>query len=179
MGLSSYLEVCEIKGLRNCDSTVTILNFSFSNVNNHFLFYRKDLILDDMVNKNHLEQDVRQRVREVILKKHRHQGVKANKKKGSNPMSSFGSFAKKASSAGLSDLLKRSDSSQKTTAPNTLNTVTEEDRNNAEFPHLPSAVDLVGKEKESGANGDIQKSDSDPCLETVTQTAILSLMKIF
>lgn len=120
-----------------------------------------------MVNKNYLEQENRWRARDVILKKHRHQGVKSSKKKSSNPMSSFGSFAKKASSAGLSEMLKRSDSSQKTTAVKTLEPVTEVDKRDGEFPHLPSAVDLVGKEKESGVNGDIKKAESDPCLETV------------
>lgn len=115
------------------------------------LFHLEDLVLDDMVNKKYLEQDNRQRAREVILKKKRHQGVKSSKKKSST-MSSFGSFAKKASSAGLSEMLKRSDSSQKTTAPKTLEVVAE-DRNDGEFPHLPSAADLVGKEKESGQNG--------------------------
>lgn len=119
-----------------------------------------------MVNKNHLEQDNRQRAREVILKKHRHQGVKSSKKKSST-ISSFGSFAKKASSAGLSEMLKRSDSSQKTTAPKTLEVVAEDQRD-GEFRHLPSAADLVGKEKDSGQNGDVKRSDSDPGLETVT-----------
>lgn len=130
-----------------------------------------------MVNKNYLEQDNRQRARDVILKKHRHQGVKSSKKKSSNPMSSFGSFAKKASSAGLSEMLKRSDSSQKTTAPKNLEVVVE-DQNDGEFPHLPSAVDLVGKEKESGANGDVKRADSDTGLETVTQASVLSFIII-
>ena len=87
-------------------------------------------------------------------------------------MSSFGSFAKKASSAGLSEMLKRSDSSQKTTAPKNLEVVVE-DQKDGEFPHLPSAVDLVGKEKESGANGDVKRSDSDTGLETVTRATVL------
>ena len=144
-----------------------------SNVFVMTLFHLKDLVLDDMVNKNHLEQDNRQRAREILLKKHRHQGVKSSKKKSST-MSSFGSFAKKASSAGLSEMLKRSDSSQKTTAPKTLEVVAE-DRNDGGFPHLPSAADLVGKEKESGQNGDVKRSESDPGLETVTQAAVMSL----
>ena len=131
-----------------------------------------------MVNKSYLEQDNRLKVRDALLKKHRHQGVKASKKKSSGPMSSFGSFAKKASSAGLSEMLKRSDSSTKTTAPKTLEVVAEEDKRDGEYPHLPSAVDLVGKEKESGANGDIKRTDSDPGLETVRQATILSFMKI-
>ena len=140
------------------------------------LFHLKDLVLDDMVNKNHLEQDNRQRAREVILKRKRHQGVKSSKKKSST-MSSFGSFAKKASSAGLSEMLKRSDSSQKTTAPKTLEVVAE-DRTDGEFPHLPSAADLVGKEKESGQNGDVKRSESETGQETVTHTSVLSLIII-
>ena len=146
-----------------------------------FIYYclcLKDLVLDDMVNKNHLEQDIRLKVRDALLKKKRHQGVKTSKKKSSGPMSSFGSFAKKASSAGLSEMLKRSDSSHKTTAPKTLEVVTE-DKTDGEFPHLPSAVDLVGKERESGENGDIKRRDSDQGLEAVTQATVLSFTKLF
>ena len=139
-------------------------------------FHLKDLLLDDMVNKNYLEQDNRQRVREIILKKKRHQGVKSSKKKSST-MSSFGSFAKKASSAGLSEMLKRSESTPKTTAPKTLEVVAE-DYKDGEFPHLPSAADLVGKEKESGQNGVVKRSESDPGPETVTRAAVLSLILI-
>lgn len=126
-----------------------------------------DLVLDDLVNKNQLDQDNRQQVRDAILKKKRHQGNKTTKKKNSNPISSFGSFAKKGSSAGFGDMFKRSDSSHKTTAPKNLEVVNEEDRYDGEFPHLPSAADLVGKGKESGVNGDagLNKIDSETCLE--------------
>ena len=132
----------------------------------------KDLVLDDMVNKNHLEQDSRQRARDVLLKKHRHQGYKAPKKSKSNPMSSFGSFAKKTSLAGI----KRSDSSQKATADKNLEVQIDADQNDGEFPHLPSAVDLVGKEKESGANGDacLQRADSDTCLTVTLKLCVQS-----
>ena len=123
-----------------------------------------------MVNKNNLEQDNRQRVRDAILKKHRHQGNKTAKKKTSNPMSSFGSFAKKGSSSAFSEMFKRSDSSQKTTPPKNLDVVNEVDEADGEFPHLPSAVDLVGKGKDKDTNGDacLHRTDSDTCLETVT-----------
>lgn len=126
-----------------------------------------DLVLDDLVNKNQLDQDNRQQVRDAILKKKRHQGNKTQKKKSSNPMSSFGSFAKKSSTAGFTDMFKRSDSSQKTTAPKNLEVVNEVDTNDGEFPHLPSAADLVGKGKESGVNGNagLDQTDSETCLE--------------
>lgn len=119
-----------------------------------------------MVNKNHLDQDCRQRAKEVLLKKHRHQGNPRSSKKSKSGMSSFGSFAKKASSAGLSDLLKRSDSTPKTTAlaPPKLEEVNEKGQD-GDFPHLPSAVDLVGKQKESDARDEIPRSDSDVCVE--------------
>ena len=128
------------------------------------------------MNKNQLDQDNRQQVRDAILKKKRHQGNKTTKKKNSNPISSFGSFAKKGSSAGFGDMFKRSDSSHKTTAPKNLEVVNEEDRYDGEFPHLPSAADLVGKGKESGVNGDagLNKIDSETCLEAVGLPFFLS-----
>lgn len=122
-------------------------------------------MLDDLVNKNHLEQDCRQRAREVLLKRHRHQGRPKSSKKSKSGMSSFGSFAKKASSAGLSEMLKRSDSTPKTSAPQTLEVVNETDRQDGDFPHLPSAVDLVGKAKDSDAKDELQRSSSDVALE--------------
>lgn len=128
-------------------------------------FYVKDLLLDDMVNKNHLEQDCRQRAREVLLRKHRHQSKTKSSKKSKAGMSSFGSFAKKASSAGLSEMFKRSDSTPKTSSaqePTKLEVVNEKE---GEFPHLPSAVDLVGKQKDSDAKDEIERRNSDTCLE--------------
>lgn len=123
-----------------------------------------DLVLDDMVNKNHLDQNCRQKAREILLKKHRHQcKPKSSKKKTS--MSSFGSFAKKASSAGLSEMLKRSDSTPKAPEQQRLEVVNEVGGKGGEFPHLPSAADLVGKQKDSDAREEIEKADSDPCLE--------------
>lgn len=124
-----------------------------------------DLLLDDMVNKNHLEQDCRQRAREVLLRKHRHQSKTKSSKKSKPSMSSFGSFAKKASSAGLSEMFKRSDSTPKTSSvqePTKLEVVNEKE---GEFPHLPSAVDLVGKQKDSDAKDEIERRNSDTCLE--------------
>ena len=120
-----------------------------------------------MVNKNHLEQDCRQRARDILLKKHRHQGRPKEKKKSKTGMSSFGSFAKKPSSAGLSEFFKRSDSTPKTSAlsPETLEVVNETGRQDSEFPHLPSAVDLVGKQKESDSKAEIERSNSETCLE--------------
>lgn len=116
-----------------------------------------DLVLDDMVNKMHLEQDARQRARDILLKKKRHQGQGAReKKKSKTGISSFPSFSKKPSSAGLADFFKRSDSSNKTSAlsPTTLEVVNETDRRDGDFPQLPSAVDLVGKQKDSDAKED-------------------------
>lgn len=123
-----------------------------------------DLVLDDMVNKNHLDQDCRQKAREVLLKKHRHQCKTKSSKKGKTSIGSFGSFAKKASSAGLSEMLKRSDSTPKSAEQQKLEVVNEVDQK-GEFPHLPSAVDLVGKQKDSNAKEEIEMSNSEVCVE--------------
>ena len=119
-----------------------------------------------MVNKNFMEQDCRQRLREVLLKKHRHQCKTKSSKKSKASMSSFGSFAKKASSAGLSEMLKRSDSTPKASTaqePQRLEIINETDDNRGEFQHLPSAVDLV--QKESDAKVEMERENSDTCLE--------------
>ncbi|XP_074639855.1 electroneutral sodium bicarbonate exchanger 1-like isoform X1 [Acropora palmata] len=123
-----------------------------------------DLVLDDMVNKNHLDQDCRQKAREVLLKKHRHQCKTKSSKKGKTSIGSFGSFAKKASSAGLSEMLKRSDSTPKSAEQQKLEVVNEVDQK-GEFPHLPSAVDLVGKQKDSNAKEEIEMTNSEVCVE--------------
>ncbi|XP_029209647.2 electroneutral sodium bicarbonate exchanger 1-like isoform X1 [Acropora muricata] len=123
-----------------------------------------DLVLDDMVNKNHLDQDCRQKAREVLLKKHRHQCKTKSSKKGKTSIGSFGSFAKKASTAGLSEMLKRSDSTPKSAEQQKLEVVNEVDQK-GEFPHLPSAVDLVGKQKDSNAKEEIEMSNSEVCVE--------------
>lgn len=123
-----------------------------------------DLVLDDMVNKNHLDQDCRQKAREILLKKHRHQCKTKSSKKGKTSIGSFGSFAKKASSAGLSEMLKRSDSTPKSAEQQKLEVVNEVDQK-GEFPHLPSAVDLVGKQKDSNAKEEIEMSNAEVCVE--------------
>ena len=117
-----------------------------------------------MVNKNHLDQDCRQKAREILLKKHRHQCKTKSSKKGKTSIGSFGSFAKKASSAGLSEMLKRSDSTPKSAEQQKLEVVNEVDQK-GEFPHLPSAVDLVGKQKDSNAKEEIEMSNAEVCVE--------------
>ena len=119
-----------------------------------------------MVNKNYLEQDSRRRLREVLLRKHRHQCKTKSSKKSKPSMSSFGSFAKKASTAGLSEMLKRSDSTPKASTaqePQRLEVIDEMADNRGEFQHLPSAVDLVHKENE--AKAEMEWENSDTCLE--------------
>ena len=117
-----------------------------------------------MVNKNHLDQDCRQKAREILLKRHRHQCKTKSSKKGKTSIGSFGSFAKKASSAGLSEMLKRSDSTPKSAEQQKLEVVNEVDQK-GEFPHLPSAVDLVGKQKDSNAKEEIEMSNAEVCVE--------------
>lgn len=134
-----------------------------------------------MVNKNHLDQDCRQKAREILLKKHRHQCKTKSSKKAKTSIASFGSFAKKASSAGLSEMLKRSDSTSKSAEQQKLEVVNEVAQK-GEFPHLPSAVDLVGKQKDSNAKEEIEMSNSEVCQEVknwclfANQTNCISIM---
>ena len=134
-------------------------------------FFFQDLVLDDMVNKRQLEQDNRQKVRDALLKKHRHQcKSRSSKKAKSNPISSFPSFTKKHSFSGLGDVTKKSEGIQGSkSVPNNLKklAVSEE---GGEFPQLPSAVDLVGQGRDTVCN--IDETDTETNLEMVSQLSL-------
>ena len=102
-----------------------------------------DLILDDLVYTGNLEHDNKNKLREVLLKHHRHQNDKQKRK--SKP-----GLGSRKPSTPVFDFSKKFEgiTGSKSVPGNIMNVnkpVTEAQRS-VEFPHLPSAVELVNKD---------------------------------
>ena len=114
-------------------------------VNLHMILFRlfSDLILDDLVYTGNLEHDNKNKLREVLLKHHRHQNDKQRRK--SKP-----GLGSRKPSTPVFDFSKKFEgiTGSKSVPGNIMNVnkpVTEAQRS-VEFPHLPSAVELVNKD---------------------------------
>ena len=121
-----------------------------------------DLILDDLVYTNQIGHEHRQQLRDVLMKHHHHQCDKQKRKS----KTSIGS--RKASVP--FDLGKKFEGlTGSKTVPANLPNMKDKDqpivgvaKRNEDFPHLPSAVDLVKEDGECDQTG-----SADACVEKV------------